>query len=161
MNDYIKIGKIVNTHGIKGELRIISNFEFKERIFKPNTNLYIGDNKILETIKTYRPHKKYDMITFTNYNNINDVLKYLKKDVYLKRKDLLLKDNEYIITDLIGKYIVENNNILGKVKEIVYNHNNILLYCEGDKNFYIPLKGHFIKEVKENIITEGAKNLIL
>ena len=98
---------------------------------------------------------------FNNYNNINEVLKYLKSNVYIKREDLVLNDNEYILEDLIGKNIIENNQILGKVKEIVYNHNNILLYCVGKKNFYIPIKGNYIKEVKDNIITKGAKDLIL
>ena len=85
MNDYIKVGKIINTHGIKGELRILSNFQYKDRIFKPNITLYIGENKIPEIIKTYRHHKDYEMVTFNNYNNINEVLKYLKSNVYIKR----------------------------------------------------------------------------
>ena len=38
--EYVLIGKIVNTHGIKGELRILSDFEYKERIFKKGFNLY-------------------------------------------------------------------------------------------------------------------------
>lgn len=42
MNEYIKVGKIINTHGIKGELRILSNFQYKDRILKPNITLYIG-----------------------------------------------------------------------------------------------------------------------
>ena len=42
MNEYILIGKIVQTHGIKGELRIRSNFEMKDRVFKKGFNLYIG-----------------------------------------------------------------------------------------------------------------------
>ena len=37
--DYIYIGKIVNTHGIKGELRIISNFEYKELVFQKDVNI--------------------------------------------------------------------------------------------------------------------------
>ena len=39
--EYVKIGKIVNTHGIKGELRIRSDFEYKDRVFKKGFILYI------------------------------------------------------------------------------------------------------------------------
>ena len=39
MNDFILIGKIVNTHGIKGEVKILSDFEYKERVFKPNIEI--------------------------------------------------------------------------------------------------------------------------
>ena len=39
---YIRIGKIVNTHGVKGEIRLLSDFKFKEKVFKNNFKVYIG-----------------------------------------------------------------------------------------------------------------------
>ena len=57
----VYIGKIVNTHGIKGELRILSDFEFKDKAFKVNSEIYIDNEKHI--IKSYRRHKNYDMIT--------------------------------------------------------------------------------------------------
>ena len=68
---YIYIGKIVNTHGIKGEIRLISTFKFKDKVFVPNMNIYIGKEKIKEVITSYRPHKQFDMICMKDYNNIN------------------------------------------------------------------------------------------
>ena len=76
----IYIGKVVNTHGIKGEIRILSNFEYKDKVFKVNNKLIIGD-KTYE-IKSHRIHKGYNMVTLDDYNNINDVLFLLKKEVY-------------------------------------------------------------------------------
>lgn len=43
--EYVYIGKIVNTHGIKGEVRLISNFERKDLVFKKNFKIYIGSLK--------------------------------------------------------------------------------------------------------------------
>ena len=40
--EYIVIGKIVNTHGIKGEVRLLSNFKYKEKVFVPKFTIYIG-----------------------------------------------------------------------------------------------------------------------
>ena len=162
--DYVYIGKIVNTHGIKGELRIRSDFELKDVIFKPGFTLYVGEGYVAEEIVTYRPHKEFDMVTFKGYNNINQVLNYLKMNVYVKRSDLKLSKDEYILDDLVGLSIQENGEILGKVEEIVYNGINILLSVVGEKNFYIPTSGNFIKKVNlENgiIETEGAKGLII
>ena len=48
--NYVYIGKIVNTHALKGEVRILSNFEFKEKVFKVGTSVYIGEEKIKEAI---------------------------------------------------------------------------------------------------------------
>ncbi len=162
--DYIYIGKIVNTHGIKGELRIRSNFELKDVVFKPGFTLYIGEGHVAEEITTYRPHKEFDMVTFKGYDNINQVLNYLKMNVYVKRSDLDLSKDEYVLDDLLGFSVEENGETLGKVEEIVYNGINILLSVVGEKSFYIPTNGDFIKKVdleKGRIETDGAKGLIL
>ena len=50
MDEYVYIGKIVNTHGIKGELRLLSDFKYKDRVFLENRKIYIGEDKIEETI---------------------------------------------------------------------------------------------------------------
>lgn len=164
MNNYIYIGKIVNTHGIKGELRIKSDFERKDLAFKPGNILYIGDMHIPEQISTYRVHKDFDMVTFINYHNINEVLKYLHQFVYIKRSSLNLNEDEYVMSDLIGMNILDNKIILGKVIDYVYNNTNTLLVISGTKDFYIPYNSDFIKKinVKDKIIeTENAKDLIL
>ena len=48
--EYIYLGKIVNTHGIKGEVRIISNFRYKSRVFVKGFTIYIGKKKDKEVI---------------------------------------------------------------------------------------------------------------
>jgi len=104
------------------------------------------------------------MVTFKGYDNINQVLNYLKMNVYVKRSDLELNKDEYILDDLVGLFIQENGEMLGKVQEIVYNGINILLSVVGENNFYIPKNGNFIKKVdleKGIIETEGAKGLII
>lgn len=143
--EYIKIGKIVNTHGIKGEIRIISNFDKKNIIFKPNFKLYIGIEKIEEIIKTYRRHKEFDMVTFNGYDNINQILKYLKQDVYINREDLSLTKEEYIDNDLIGMQVY-TDHIIGTVKEIIKNKQDIIVIY-GKKEFLIPKVDAFIKKV--------------
>ena len=161
MNEYILVGKLVNTHGIKGEVKILSNFEMKERVFKPNFKLYLGHNYQEVIITSYRYHKIFDMVTFKGLNNINEVLKYKGMKVFVKRRDLHLKENEYLYCDLINKNIVENKEILGKVIEIVYNNSNILLKCLGSKIFYIPLKSNYIINIGEYIETQKVRELML
>lgn len=162
---YICVGKIVQTHGIKGELRIKSRFLKKDRIFKKGFNLYLGEDKVKETINTYRPHKDFDMVTFDGYDNINQVLKYLKLLVYVKKEDIELKSDEYILEELVGLNVIEDGICLGKVSEIVYNNSNILLNVISDEhNFYIPNNANFIKKVNldnNEVIVENAKGLIL
>lgn len=162
--EYVYIGKIVNTHGIKGELRLLSNFDKKEKVFIPETEILIGKEKVSEIINTYRHHKEFDMITICGYNNINDVLKYKGKPVYIKREILNLKENEYLLEDLIDLDIYDNEEKVGKGKEIVYNNANKLLLVEAEKSFYIPINNAFIKKVdlkNKRIEVENTKGLIL
>lgn len=162
--EYIYVGKIVNTHGIKGELRIKSDFDKKEIVFKSGFTLYVGDSYIPFEIVGYRRHKEFDMVTFKGFDNINQVLQYLKMNVYVKREDLNLDKKDYLLQDLIGLNVFENGEKLGEVIDIVYNGSNILLYIEAEKKFYIPNNESFIKEVdliKKEIKVMNAKGLIL
>ena len=86
--EYIYVGKIVNTHGIKGEIRILSDFKYKNEIFKENFKLYIGTQKQEMIIKNYRKHKMYDMVLFYDINDINEVLKYKGQSVYINKDDI-------------------------------------------------------------------------
>ncbi len=162
--EYIKIGKIVNTHGIKGELRIISNFEYKNKVFKPGFTLYIGPGYVPEEIVTYRVHKEFDMVTFKGYDNINQVLNYLKLDVYAKKADLALKDEEYILDELIGYKIVYQGEEFGEVDSIDYNNTNILLSISYKSHYYIPNNPNFIKKInneKKEIEVDNIEGLII
>lgn len=142
--DYILIGKLVNTHALKGEVRILSDFEFKSRVFVPSMKLYIGLEKEKVTIETYRKHKNFDMCKFQEYSYINDVLKFKGKRVYVNRDDLELSDSEYLDSDLIGIDAVYNDEVIGKV-ETVENNNGYKLFVINGK--FVPYNKEFISEI--------------
>ena len=124
---YIFIGRIVNTHALKGEVRIVSDFEFKDRIFKENTLLYIGENKDKEIIETYRKHKQFDMVKFKGIDYINDVLKYKGSKVYIDESILNLKDDEILISELINMDVYNDNKYVGKITEYRSDNGNNML----------------------------------
>lgn len=147
--DYIAIGKIVDTHGIKGELRILSDFEYKSRIFKSGISFYLGKEKKKEIVATYRPHKEYDMVTFVGYNNINQVLHYKKEIVYVAREDLHLTKDEYLKQDFIGLSVFKDGKKCGRVLEIekVSKTNEVIRAIIDDKKVLIPYHKDFIKRL--------------
>ena len=145
---YIFIGKIVNTHALKGEVRIVSDFEFKDRIFKENTLLYIGENKDKEIIETYRKHKQFDMVKFKGIDYINDVLKYKGSKVYIDESILNLKDDEILISELINMDVYNDNKYVGKITEYRSDNGNNMLRVN---NKLIPYNKDFITKIdKEN-----------
>lgn len=137
--DYLKVGKIVNTHGIKGELRLLSNFKYKNKVFKNNFKIYIGKEKDVEVINSYRVHKMFDMITLKGYSNINEVLKYKGKLVFIDKNDLILNNDEYLDEDLIGFDVIYEDISNLKVVEIVnYPNNKLLKVRSNDIDNLVP-----------------------
>ena len=145
---YINIGKLVNTHGIKGEVRIISNFKYKDRVFIPGMKIYIGKDKICEEINSHRHHKIFEMITIKGYNDINQVLKYKGEYVFVNKDDIILNDFEYLDEDIIGLKVFVDDKYMGVVKKIErYNTNNLLVVKGEVKDYLIPYNFDIIKSV--------------
>lgn len=158
MEEYIYIGKIVNTHGIKGEVRILSDFEKKDKVFLKGMPIYIGRKKEREVINTYRHHKNFEMITMEGYYDINEILRYKGLYVYIKKEDLKLEDGEYLESDLINLKVIVDDKEKGFVKEIRDSgHNKFLVIETSNKNVFIPYQKEFISNIdfenKQIVIT--------
>ncbi len=144
----VYVGKIVNTHGLKGEVRILSTFSLKQEIFKKGFLLYI-DNKTY-TVNSYRKHKNFDMVIFKEFNDINEVLFLKGKDVYINRADL--DENIILDTDLIGMKVISDKGIRGEVISISEGVNyNYLEVLKDNKSYYIPNIDAFIREVNKEL----------
>lgn len=161
MNEMIYIGKTVSTFGIKGELKVISDFEYCDRAYQIDKKILI--NNIEHVISGIRYHKNYVLLKIDNLKNINDILKYVGFNIYIKRIDLGLKEDEYLYKDLINSEVIDDDNTkLGKVIEIL-NGNNVLIKVKGTKEFFIPLIANYVSKFdlnKKILYTKNAKELI-
>lgn len=127
MNKVI-LGKYVNTHGIKGEIRIKSNFKYKDKVFKIGNEIIIDKPYI---INSYRVHKGYDMVTLKGINSINDIIDLKNSLVYIER-DKYLSFSDYLDEDLIGFAVYCDGNLVGNVKSIrKLNDNKKLIDMDG------------------------------
>ena len=153
----ILIGKYVNTHGIKGEIRIKSDFKYKEKVFIVGNKIYLNDKVFI--INSYRVHKDYDMITLNGINDINDILPLKGSLVYFDKESLNLNQDEYLDTDLIGFIVYMDNILKGRVVEIEYLNKNKKLLKISDK--LVPFE--LIKKIdfeKKEIILEKVEGLL-
>lgn len=145
----IYIGKLVNTHGLKGEVKIISDFKYKKDIFKINNNIYINDTKY--TINSYRSHKMFDMVTLSDINNIDDALSIKGYNVYIDRDEYSFSG--YLDEDLIGLEVYDKDILKGKIVDIYKTNNGDLLVIEGKNRHMVPN----IKEFIENVDLDNKK----
>lgn len=141
------IGKIVNTHGIKGELRIKDNLTTKQRneIFKIGSNLIIDDKTY--KITSYRVHKDYDMVTFEGLNDINQVLFLKGKKVYKSKNEINLNNEDVLDSELITYEVKTTDNIEGKILDIEETGNNykIIRLLINNNEVLVPYHKDFVK----------------
>lgn len=175
--NYLYIGKIVDTHGIKGEVRILlkdflvfdinlNSFinckKVNDSLFIQNRLLYIGKEKEAVTLTSYRHHKIYEMVCFEGLTNINEVLKYKGEKCFINKN--VLKANEILISELISYRIDYNNNDYGKIVDYQNNNGNIVFEIDWKNKYFIPVNSNFIINVdKENrlVKVQNIEGLII
>jgi len=163
------IGKVVNTHGINGEMKIHRITDFEER-FEVGAVVYaILENKspVQLTISSHRQHKGFDLLKFEGYTNINDI-EHLKGSYLKISEDQLtdLHDGEYYYFEIIGcsVYTTEGEK-LGEVKEILSpGANDVWVVArEKSKDLLIPYIENVVKEIDtkmKEIIIEPMEGLL-
>ncbi len=153
--EYIKIGVIANTHGLKGTLKVKSFTDFKEMRYKKGNTLYINfkGEYIKVTVKKYKTVKTLEYIDFDELTHINQVEKYKGSDLLMTSDQLHeLETDEFYFDELIGME-VHTSTFIGFVKEVRELPRNEMLVIkrEGKKQALVPFIKEFIKEVdKEN-----------
>ena len=144
--DKVYIGKIVSTHGIKGEIRILSDFPFKDKVFVVGNKLIIDDKEYV--IKTYRVHKNFDMVTLNDYHDINEVLFLMKKNVYFDKDSLKLSEDEVLDSELINYEVLTKDGKKGIIKEIfMASSNNKIIRVMLDKEYLIPVNSPMLEKI--------------
>ena len=144
----VYVGKIVSTHGIKGEIRILNQFNFKDKVFKIGNKLIIDDKEY--EIKSHRVHKGFDMVTLDDYHDINEVLFLMKKNVYFDKDELGLEDDEVLDEDLLEYKVISNDGRIGSIMEVFYaSPTNKVIRVKFDKEFLVP-SSFFTKVDKKN-----------
>lgn len=165
------VGKIVNTHGIRGELKIISTTDFPELRFAKGSQLIFveGDSGRRETatVESAREHKGMFIVRFKEWDNINQVEQYKGWAAKVDEEDLAeLDEDEYYFHEIIGCAVMTvEGEKLGEIKEILTpgaNHVWVVKRPKG-KDVLIPVIDEVVKEVdveEKRVIVELMEGLL-
>ncbi|TCS79212.1 ribosome maturation factor RimM [Tepidibacillus fermentans] len=162
---YIKVGKIVNTFGIRGEIKIYLYTDFPEQRFQKNQQLYVGKeekpNEYRFTVEKAKPYKNVYLLKFKEFDNINQVEKY--RDYYLwitKEEQGDLAEGEYYYHQIIGCQVVTTGGEeIGIVTGILRPGANDVWIVKAKtekKEFLIP----YIKDVIKVVDVKNKKIVI-
>ncbi len=158
-----EIGKIVNTHGINGELRVLTDSDFIKERFGLGAEIWVNDQKFI--IEDSYQHKNFIIIKLKGYNNINEVMGL--KGKMIKAQSLshdVLDEGEYFNHDLEGCRVFNQEHIeCGVVSKVVDGGNYNYLRIKGNKSGLVPFIDSFIIDVNidnKTIIIEEIEGLL-
>lgn len=160
MSKVLKIGTIVNMHGLKGEVKVYPHTNDLKR-FEMVGHVYLDEalTKTL-TIEGVKYQKNMVILKFKGFNHINEVEGLKQKDLFIDRETqgIDLEDEEFYIADLIGMTLVdEAGHTHGIVKDVLQlKMQDVLEIEEKGSIWFMPFVDPFIIEVQLD-----AKQLIV
>ena len=145
--DRIRIGKIIKSHGLKGEFKIypytsdISSFNNYKTVY-------------VEDIETYNLQYIKNMNNlligkFKEIDNIDDLPEVLGKSIFIDYSEKRqMQEDEYLISDLIGLEVYERDKLIGVVDDVLqYGANDVFKIKSGSMERFIPNVKKFIKKI--------------
>ena len=153
MKKYLEAGVIVNTHGIKGEVRILPWVDSAE-FLKSFKYLYI-DEKPYELLSG-RVHKNFLLAELAGVSDVNAAMILKNKVVSVDKDQAKLPNGAFFLQDLIGAAVVdESNTELGKLTDVLELPAGNVYVVSGEREILIPAIPQFVlkTDIKAGIIT--------
>ena len=150
----LKVGKIVNTHSLKGEVKVVSSTDFEEERFKKGSKLLItrGNQLIREVVvQSYRNHKNFLLIKFEGIDSVEEAEKLKNLQIKIDSDEVgELEENEFYFHQIIGCEVFdENDKNLGEIIDILTPGANDVWVIKGEngKEILIPYIEDVVKKI--------------
>lgn len=142
MEDFLKVGVISSTHGIRGEVKVFPTTDDKERFLElDSVILDAGRERIVLKIEGVKFFKQFAILKFQGIDNINDIEKYKGRSLWISREQAVpLEEDEYYIADLIGMDVcLEDGSYFGRLNDVIETGANDVYVVEDTKGQEILL----------------------
>ncbi|MBQ8600894.1 MAG: 16S rRNA processing protein RimM [Clostridia bacterium] len=159
--ELLEAGKIINTHALKGEVRIFPYCDSADFLCDVK-KLYIDGESY--KINAARVHKGQALIKFKGVNSIEEAEALLGKLVYFDKKDIQLEEGQFFIEDIIGLTVedIDTGEIYGKVTEVFTTGANDVFEVTGDRVLLVPKIDQVVLEInlkEEKILIRPLEGL--
>ena len=144
MEDLLRVGVITSTHGIRGEVKVFPTTDDPMRFKKLKKAVICGRRENVNVeIASVKFFKQYVILKFKEFDNINDIEQYVKKDLCVTRENAVkCEPGEYFICDLIGlDVITDEGEHIGKLTDVLETGANNVYEVTADngKTILIPV----------------------
>ncbi len=137
--EYLEAGKIVTTHGIRGEVKIMPYTDTPELLCEFD-RLFIGKDKSELYIERARVAKNMVIAKIEGIDTVEAAEKFRNKILFMHRDDLELDEDTYFIQDLIDMEVkdVDSGFVYGKITDVLQNGANDVYVIKGDREYLVP-----------------------
>ena len=136
MEQFLQVGVISSTHGIRGEVKVFPTTDDPMRFKKlKKVLLDTGRERLELEVQSVRFFKQFAIVKFKGIDNINDIERYKGKGLFVPREDAVpLGEDEYYIADLIGMEVFTEDGHFGVVRDVMETGANEVYIVESDEH---------------------------
>ena len=144
-SNFLEAGQIVNTHGIRGEVKIVPWCDTPEFLCGFDT-FYLDGAPV--KVESARAHKGNVIAKLAGVDDVNGAMRLKNKVVSIDRSGVILPPGRHFIADLIGLEVreAESGQVLGKVEDVLTLPANEVYVVKGEKEYLIPAVDEFLAE---------------
>ena len=146
--DFLEAGKILNTFGIRGELKV-QPWSDRVGFLKQFETVYISGKPI--RVVSVRVHQQNVLLTLEGIGDIDAAIPFKNKIIEVRRADIKHVEGKHFVADLIGLEArdADTGAVLGKVTDVLAYPAQDLYEIKGEKNYLIPDVPDFVREINE------------
>lgn len=135
MEQFLQVGVISSTHGIRGEVKVFPTTDDAERFLDlKHVILDAGKEQIPLEIQHVKFFKQFVIVKFKGIDNINEIEKYKGRSLLVSREDAVeLEEDEYYIADLIGMEVLTDEGEKGTLKDVIETGANEVYVVDFEK----------------------------
>lgn len=147
MKEYVEAGRIINTHGVTGEVKIEVWLDSPD-YFRRFKRLYLNGKEI--KVLSARPHKQFIIARLEGVTDVNAAMALKGRTVEILRADAHLKEGEFFVQDILGFTVVdEQGNTVGKLTDAEETPASMIYVVKGEREHLIPAVKEFILKIDE------------
>ena len=147
-SDHLEVGKILNTHGVRGELKVQPWLDAPQLFQQLKTLIVNGQTYTIRSVRLQEPNV---LVTLEGIGSIDDALSLKGRVATASRADIPLEEGRHFVADLIGLEAknVETGELFGTITDITEYPAHDVYVVEGEKTYLIPDVPAFVKEINE------------
>mgnify|MGYP001302553682 FL=1 len=154
--EHIRVAQIVNTHGVRGEVRVRSLTDFPDVRFAPGKQLLLkpttkpGGQVRTVVVERSRPHKQWWLLKFADFDSLNAVEPFKGSELWAPADEALpLAEGEYLFRDIIGCRVwTTDGRDIGVVQNILRpGANDVWVVRDGQKEYLIPYIDDVVRRI--------------